>query len=359
MVNETHKILYNAFFVFGDCSLWRYWQQEKGLSFSAPGGSYDQPFYLEIYADRGSEIYYTLNGSIPDRDSLTSIKYEEPIYLENITDRDNVWASASDMSEYFYDEKPSYKVDKGNIVRAVAYNSDGEAGEVLSGTYFIGLPREKYENIAVASLIVDPEDFWGYEKGIYVKGITQELYPEAADPGKVDQVAYAANFNMRGREWERICDTEWFFPEKEFVEKQRVGIRIKGNYSRCFAQKSFNLFAREEYGENKYFYVHNGFYECRAVKNLLYMNNYWRTDNSFYSSNYDISPNEISKTTLYHIGNLYRDAVNSDTIRFIDKENMNVIEIYIREHYCSTAHAVVEDEIEGYQVYKIIDESRS
>lgn len=108
-----------------------------------------------------------------------------------------------------------------------------------------------------------------------------------------------------------------------------------------------------------YFYVHYGFHECKSVKNLLFTKDYWNTDNSFYSSNFDVSPNEISKTSAYHIDNLYRDAVNSDTIRFINKENMDVIETYIREHYCSTAQAVLVDELEGYQVYKIVDASHS
>lgn len=224
----------------------------KELRFSAPSGFYDQPFYLEISAGEESEIYYTLNGSTPDRDSLATIKYEGPIYLENVTDRDNVWASASDMSEYFYDERPAYKVDKGNIIRAIAYDREGEASEVLSGTYFIGLPKEKYENIAVVSLIADPDDLWGYEKGIYIKGISQERFPELTDPETVEQTDYAANYNMRGREWERICDTEWFFPENTDVIKQTAGIRVKGNYSRNFAQKSFNLFARKEYGKSKF-----------------------------------------------------------------------------------------------------------
>lgn len=182
------------------------------------------------------------------------MKYEGPILLENVSVNDNTWASASDMSEYFYDELPAYKVDKANIVRAVAYNRKGEAGEVISGTYFIGLPKEKYENIAVISLIADPDDLWGYEKGIYVKGISQELYPEGTDSGLVAPTEYSANYNMRGKEWERECDTEWFFPETDEVMQQTVGIRVKGNYSRSFAQKSFNLFAREEYGKNKFNY---------------------------------------------------------------------------------------------------------
>ena len=35
----------------------------------------------------------------------------------------------------------------------------------------------------------------------------------------MEQTDYAANYNMRGREWERICDTEWFFPENTDVIK--------------------------------------------------------------------------------------------------------------------------------------------
>lgn len=135
-----------------------------------------------------------------------------------------------------------------------------------------------------------------------------------------------------------------------------VGMGIK--YQHQVNPEIAGLFDYME-AHQEHFYVHSGFYECRAVKNLLYMKDYWNTNNSFYSSNYDISPNEISKTSVYHIDNLYRDAVNSDIIRFINKENMDVIETYIREHYCSMARAVAVDEIEGYQVYKIIDEGCS
>lgn len=110
--------------------------------------------------------------------------------------------------------------------------------------------------------------------------------------------------------------------------------------------------------ENRqYFYVYSGFSEYRSIPNLLYMSDYWNTNNSFYSSNYDISLNEISKMSEYGIKNIYRDAVDSDAIRFINNESMDVIETYIREHYCSTAKAVLQETAAGYSVYRIIDVS--
>lgn len=109
-------------------------------------------------------------------------------------------------------------------------------------------------------------------------------------------------------------------------------------------------------GENRqYFYVYSGFSEYRSIENLLCMSDYWNTDNSFYSSNYDISPNEMSKMQAYNIKNIYRDAVDSDIIRFMNVDYMDMIETYIREHYCSTAEAVLQETVDGYNVYKIVD----
>ena len=55
-------------------------------------------------------------------------------------------------------------------------------------------------------------------------------------------------------------------------------------------------------------------------------------------------------------GYIYKDAVDSEVIRIIDNTHIDMIETYIREHYCEKAKAVQIDEINGYNVYKIISE---
>jgi hypothetical protein len=58
-----------------------------------------------------------------------------------------------------------------------------------------------------------------------------------------------ANYKMKGAEWERPANIE-IFDNGESVVSQDVGIRIKGAASRAWAQKSFNIFARMDYGKS-------------------------------------------------------------------------------------------------------------
>ncbi|WP_296694287.1 CotH kinase family protein [Ruminococcus sp.] len=58
-----------------------------------------------------------------------------------------------------------------------------------------------------------------------------------------------ANYNQKGPEWERPANIEIFENGKSVVS-QDVGIRTKGAASRAWAQKSFNIFARQDYGKS-------------------------------------------------------------------------------------------------------------
>ncbi|UKN02853.1 CotH kinase family protein [Paracrocinitomix mangrovi] len=59
-----------------------------------------------------------------------------------------------------------------------------------------------------------------------------------------------ANFTQRGAEWERECQFQYFV-DNELVLDQNVGLRISGNATRGFPQKSFKINARTKYGKDK------------------------------------------------------------------------------------------------------------
>ena len=59
-----------------------------------------------------------------------------------------------------------------------------------------------------------------------------------------------ANYNQKGPEWERPANIE-IFENGQSVVSQDVGIRTKGAASRAWAQKSFNIFARMDYGKGE------------------------------------------------------------------------------------------------------------
>ena len=58
-----------------------------------------------------------------------------------------------------------------------------------------------------------------------------------------------ANYNQKGAEWERPANIE-IFENGQSVLSQDVGIRTKGAASRAWPQKSFNVFARADYGKS-------------------------------------------------------------------------------------------------------------
>lgn len=90
----------------------------------------------------------------------------------------------------------------------------------------------------VISLVTDPDNLFGAEKGIYVKG------------NNYDNEMDAPNYFNQGKEWERPVNMTIF--EKGKAEYSAdIGIRIRGAASRMKSQKSFNLYARSKYGPRK------------------------------------------------------------------------------------------------------------
>ena len=71
-----------------------------------------------------------------------------------------------------------------------------------------------------------------------------------------------ANYNQKGPEWERPANIEIFENGKSVVS-QNVGIRTKGAASRAWAQKSFNIFTRMDYGKGE---VEYDLFEGKSTK---------------------------------------------------------------------------------------------
>ncbi len=75
----------------------------------------------------------------------------------------------------------------------------------------------------------------------------------SASPGTgitAKAASVVCNYFSRGKEWEREATVTVFRDGKTVVD-QNMGIRIKGVSTRNGAQKSFNLYARSDYGASK------------------------------------------------------------------------------------------------------------
>ena len=215
------------------------------IEFDAASGFYNEPFTLTIRcSDKKATVYYTLDGTAPDRNSAV---YESGLLLNNSAEcetRLSLISGIKDQDSYV----PEDVFPRAHVVRAVAINAKGEASEVISGTFFVGYDRQAlYGDTSIMLLVMEPDDLFDYETGIYVLGkYFDEWVAQQTDTYQTWQIV--ANYSQRGRDWERPVSVTYLPAEGEgFV--QAMGVRIKGNVSRAHAQKSLRLIARDDYGK--------------------------------------------------------------------------------------------------------------
>lgn len=235
------------------------------LTFSRESGFYESAFHLSIYAPRGTKIYYTLDGSVPDENS---IQYTEPILINDATENDNLYSARTDVTAGFMTEEilacgmepsayvlPDYLVDKCTVVRAAYLDNDGNFSEIKTKNYFINYEnRIGYDGLSIISIVTDPESLFGSEEGIYVLGRTYEEYENEVDKSTEPWAWWGANYHQRGLEWERSANVQFFNTEKEVFLDKECGIRIQGGASRGFLPKSLNIYARKQYdGEGRFY----------------------------------------------------------------------------------------------------------
>ena len=211
-------------------------ERSEGPLFSHKGGFYTRAINLALSSNHpDAKIYYTLDGSAPTKESSY---YTKPIFI------------------------PS-KNNEAAIVRARIYREGYPASRVITQSYFINENIYETYNTPVVSLVTDPANLFDYKKGIYVAGRIFDQWV-INNPGGVINQATPANYNQRGKKWEREGSIELFEADGSVGLVQNVGIRTHGGYSRANALKPLSLYARKEYDDKEYFYYN--FFDEKAVK---------------------------------------------------------------------------------------------
>lgn len=216
--------------------------------FDKPSGFYSSTFSLNITAPEGSVIYYTTDGSLP---TSSSAKFSSPI---SIKDRSNERAvltykrgtTVDSGSEQF----PNTEFEKATIVRAMAVDKNGVQSAVSTATYFVGEKiAQKYKNVSVISVVSDPDGLYNQKTGIYVAGDVFTQWRKQNPSGVLDG-STPANFNQRGRDWEREAHID-YFKDGQLEFSSDAGMRVHGGWSRNSQQKSLKFYFRSDYGESK------------------------------------------------------------------------------------------------------------
>ena len=273
--------------------------------FSAASGAYAEGTVISLTDESfWGSIWYTTDGSDP-RTSETAVKYKkkEPIEIKDRSKDPNVLSAIDPLliapclgevkegSDKVTGEVSVPKdgdVDKCTVVRAAFRKIGGTWSEDVSAVYFAGNMTKHIggltdsclasdRDMIVISIQADYNDLFDYEKGIYVAGkaFDDKLAQELAENDTHISLPWAdANYRGKGRDWERTVRMDALSVSangyvKELLS-QDCGIRIQGNYSRAMLQKSFRLYAREEYGAKKFDYPFFGEdHKAESFKHLV------------------------------------------------------------------------------------------
>lgn len=209
-------------------------------TFSYESGFYDKDFDLELNSSDNVKIYYTLDCSIPTEESIL---YTEAIRVSDPSGNPNVLNSRDDLS--IFDNYVKNPVDKMFVVRAIAISEDGNKSAIITKNYFVD--KNKYKSYKIISLVTDSDNLVNENHGIYVKGKAYNDWVEAGSQGEAPKY----NWNQEGRASERDCNLT-YLDNGTLSMNQDCGMRIHGYGGRSIMYKSFNIYARSNYGE-KYF----------------------------------------------------------------------------------------------------------
>ena len=240
--------------------------------FNVASGFFQNPFQLTITTTQpGGEIYYTTDGSEPDKNNITApgksyhyinqypmnpgqtpgpmftnyyltLKQTSPISIDIIdkSTAPDVLASISATFDYVptYNAVPEKPVYKGNVIRAKVYEAGKLPSETISRTYLFtpnGLPKS---TLPVVSIKMSPDYMFDYTKGIGVAG-KDFVDWRNANP-TTDQLLYHIGNFYRSDE---IPVNFEFLVNGSAVLNQEIGLRIHGSHTRRFDKKSFRLYS--------------------------------------------------------------------------------------------------------------------
>ena len=212
-------------------------------SFSVPAGFHTEAFELELEAEEGAEIRYTLDGSVPEEDSSL---YAGPLTIASREGDPNVLSTIRTVGDAQPWQDLHEEIFKITVVRARAFKPDHLPSETVTNSYLVDESIHNRYLMPVVSLATDPDNLFDHEIGIYVPGIHYD--PEEQFPD------LTGNFLQRGREWERPVHVEIFEEDGARSLAQDAGVRVHGNFSRALPRKTFRLYARPSYGEEHFNY---------------------------------------------------------------------------------------------------------
>jgi hypothetical protein len=242
---------------------------------STESGFFQNPFTLTISSPvPGSEIFYTTDGSEPNKNNITApgtayqfknvypqdpgqsagptftnyyltIKQITPVNLSVVdkSSQPDVYAVISTTNDFTptYASVPVKPVYKGMVVRAKVYETGKLPSETISRSYWFTANGQPKSSLPVFSIKTSPDNMFDYVKGIGVAG-KDFVDWRNSNPGSGSFGAPVGNY-YRGDE---IPVNVEMLVGGVPVLNQEVGLRIHGAGSRTHDKKSFRLYSTGE-----------------------------------------------------------------------------------------------------------------
>lgn len=203
-------------------------------------GTYSENDSITIHAihllkeNEKYEIAQTGGERFPAK--LPTNEYTGPISIKNNDSAVNRLCSEANIPFMYDPYEGSYNgafypelsaVPKATIIRAMAVDAEGNKSKVVTKVYFVDKDLQTiYKNASVISVVTDPDNLLSADTGIYRYG----------------------NWDNSGASWERLAEVTYFEEDGTIPFETTMGLRIHGNYTRRWGQKSLRLYFREELG---------------------------------------------------------------------------------------------------------------
>ena len=199
---------------------------------SLPSGVYHGAQTVSMEVPAGTYVTYTLDCTTPTEASTRYRAGEQLTFSENAVLR----------------------------ARTFSENGTGYKSPVVSNTYIIVGDKQTTDahdsTLPVCFLVTDPDNLFNVDYGIYVVGSHYQGKTAAtAWTTPANDRKLGANYNQRGREWER--QAHWTYTSaggQNVLYESDLMIRIFGSYSRYQKQRNFALIARKGYGGSAFDY---------------------------------------------------------------------------------------------------------
>lgn len=229
--------------------------QTDEVVFSASGGFYDHSFYLTLDCHKPNHhIRYTTNGNAPTEKST---RYVAPLFLDGrlYSQSDIYKIQISPDGLVYMPDSVRHTV----VIRAAVFDEDNHCiSETVTNTYLIRDMGCDAAGLPVISICVDSLALFDYETGIFVPG--KHWNPEVP--------LNSGNYYQQGRNWERTVNVEFYEPIDNSGINQICGLRTHGNRSRRYPAKGMKIYARKDYGKERFDY---SFFEDNQINSFKHL----------------------------------------------------------------------------------------